>query len=147
MGLPGYPEPMTYSDEAHCADKRSAMTPQERLRIEPLTSGLHDWVPLAEVDSVIIDNHLTETLPAQQDLALQTIRSLVEDGLMEIGDLPNQGSRLIAWDVPLDAALTRISDRFLGHYDDTAMWGYSVWLGLTEAGERVAKELEQKTAD
>jgi hypothetical protein len=138
---------MTHSDEASRTDKRSAMTTQERLRAALLTSGLSDWVPLAEVDSIIIDNHLTETLPAQQDLALQIIRSLVEDGLMEIGDLPDQGSRLIAWDVPLDAALTRISDRFLGHYDDTAMWGYSVWLGLTEAGERAARELERKTAD
>ena len=138
---------MTHSDEARRAENRSAVDAQERLRTELLTSGLYDWVPLAEVDSIIIDNHLTETLPAQQDLTLQTIRSLVEDGLMEIGDLPSQGSRLLTWDVPLDAALTRISDRFIGHYDDTATWGFSVWLGLTEAGERVARELENRTAD
>lgn len=96
---------------------------------------------------MIIDNHLAETLPAQQDLALKTIRSLVEDGLMEIGDLPSKGPRLNAWDVPLYEALPRISDRFIGHYDDVAMWGYSTWLGLTDAGERVARELEGKAAD
>jgi hypothetical protein len=121
-------------------------TAQERLRKELLSSGLYDWVPLAEVDSIIIDNHLADTLPAQQDLALQTIRSLAEDGLMEIGDLPDKGDRIIPWNVSLDAALARISDRFVGHYEDTATWGFSVWLGLTDAGERVARKLEGKTA-
>jgi hypothetical protein len=66
---------------------------------------------------------------------------------MEIGDLPSQGSRLAAWNVSLDAALARVSDCFVGHYDDTAMWGFSIWLGLTDAGERVARDLEGKTAD
>jgi hypothetical protein len=135
---------MTEPDEARRTEDGTVATAKDRLRAQLLVSGLYDWVPLAEVDSVIIDNHLTETLPAQQRLALQTIRSLVESGLMEIGDLPSQGSRLVPWDVSLDVALTRISDRFVGHYDDTAMWGFSVWLGLTDAGERVARELERE---
>jgi len=135
---------MTQPGDARRVEGQASMTAQERLRKEVLTSGLYDWVPLAEVDSIIVDNHLTETLSARQDLALETIRSLAEDGLMEIGDLPGQGSRLIAWDVSLDAALAQISDRFVGHYDDTAMWGFSIWLGLTDAGERVARELEGK---
>jgi hypothetical protein len=117
---------MTEPDEARRTEDGTVATAKDRLRAQLLVSGLYDWVPLAEVDSVIIDNHLTETLPAQQGLALQTIRSLVESGLMEIGDLPSQGSRLVPWDVSLDVALTRISDRFVGHYDDTAMWGFSV---------------------
>jgi hypothetical protein len=61
----------------------------------------NDWVPLAEVDSIIIDNHLAETRPAQQDLALKTIQSLAEDGLMEIGDIPEEGDRVIPWNVSL----------------------------------------------
>ena len=138
---------MTQPDDARRGESQASITAQDRLRKELLTSGLYDWVPLAEVDSIILDNHLTETPSARQDLALNTIRSLVEDGLMEIGDLPSQGSRLVAWDVSLDVALARISDRFVGHYDDTAMWGFSVWLGLTDAGEHVARELEGKTAD
>jgi protein involved in temperature-dependent protein secretion len=137
---------MTQPDDAR-GESPASMTAQDRLRKEMLTSGLYDWVPLAEVDSIILDNHLTETLSARQDLALKTIRSLVEDGLMEIGDLPSQGSRLVAWGVSLDAALARISGRFVAHYDDAAMWGFSIWLGLTDAGERVARELEGKTAD
>jgi hypothetical protein len=138
---------MTESDKASRAEDQTVVTTKDRLRVQLLVSGLYDWVPLAEVDSMIIDNHLAETLPARQDLALQTIRSLVEDGLMEIGDLPSQGSKLVAWDISLHAALARISDRFVRHYDDTAIWGYSVWLGLTDAGERVARDMEGKSAD
>lgn len=96
---------------------------------------------------MIIDSHLTKSIPELQALALKTIRSLVEDGLMEIGDLPSQGRRLEVWDVSLDEALARISGRFIGHYDDVAKWGYSTWLGLTDAGERLARELKGKAAD
>jgi hypothetical protein len=123
------------------------VTAEDRLRAEILTSGLYDWVPLAEIDSIIIDNHLAKDLPAQQDLALKTIRSLAEDGLMEIGDLPSEGRRLEVWDVSLDEALERIRSRFVGQYDEMPAWGYSTWLGLTEAGERAARELEGKAAD
>ncbi len=64
---------------------------------------------------------------------------------MEIGDLPTQGSRLNAWKVSVDSALKKVSDRFIGHYDDPAIWGFSIWLGLTDAGERVARGLQGKT--
>src|SRR5271157_3298095 len=40
-----------------------------------------------------------------------------------------------------------MSDRFVGHYDDTAMWGFSIWLGLTDTGARVSRELEGKPTD
>ena len=35
--------------------------------------------------------------------------------------------------------MERLSDRFIGHYDDPMEWEYSIWLGLTQAGERAAK--------
>lgn len=66
---------------------------------------------------------------------------------MEIRDLPDKGPRLAAWDMSLDGALAQIRDRFVAHYEDTAMWGFSTWLDLTEAGERIARELERKTAE
>ena len=68
---------MTHSDGAGGADSRSAMTAQDRLRMELLTAALYDWVPLIEVKIDISQYKLAETLPAQQDLALQTIRSLL----------------------------------------------------------------------
>lgn len=74
---------MAQPDEARPAEDNTAMAAQDRLRSELLISGLYDLVPLAEVESVITRDNLAETLPAQQGLALQTVRSLVEDGLME----------------------------------------------------------------
>lgn len=138
---------MSQPNDARPDNSQPSVAAQGWLRNELLVRGLYDWLPLAEIDSVIIDNHLAENVPAQQDLALKTIRSLAEDGLMEIGDLPSKGPRLDAWNVTLDEALKRISERFIGHYDDVPAWGYSTWLGLTDAGERVARELDGEAAD
>jgi hypothetical protein len=36
--------------------------------------------------------------------------------------------------------MDRLHERFVGHYEPTS-WDYSICLGLTEAGRRVAEEL------
>jgi hypothetical protein len=133
---------MTQPDGARSAEDQSAKTAQDRLCKELLTSGLHDWVPLVEVITAIAHYNLADTLPAQQDLALQTIRSLVEDGLMEIGDLPGPDGKFPAWNLQLDAAMERVYDRFVRHYDDPTRWEFSIWLGLTDSGKRTAEALK-----
>jgi hypothetical protein len=133
-------------DEGRCAEKQKAMTAQDRLRAELLASGLYDWVPLAEVNTAITHYNLAETLAAQQDLALRTIRSLVEDGLMQIGDLPGPDGRFPAWDLPIDAAMERLYDRFVGHYSDPALWEFSIWLGLTDSGKWLAENRGSESA-
>jgi hypothetical protein len=136
---------MTDSDEARGADSRSA---QEQLRAKLLNSGLYDWVPLIEVKTKISHYHLAETLSAQQDLALQTIRSLLEDGLMQIGELPGpDDEEFPAWDLSIDAAMERLYDRFVRHYEDPELWEFCIWLGLTESGRRLAKNLGSGAAD
>jgi hypothetical protein len=132
---------MTHSDEARRAGNRSVSAAQERLRTELLTSGLHDWVPLIEVKTAITHYNLAETIPAQQSLALQTLRSLLEDGLMQIGDLPGTGENFPAWNLTVDAAMERVHDRFVRHYGDPEAWEFSIWLGLTESGKRLAENL------
>jgi hypothetical protein len=88
-------------------------------------------------------NHykLANTRPAQQSLALQTIRSLLEDGLMQVGDLPGPGETFPAWNLPIDAAMERLYDRFVRHNGDPDLWEFSIWLGLTESGKRLAEDL------
>ncbi|MCV7196792.1 hypothetical protein [Mycobacterium angelicum] len=115
------------------------MTPQQRLRAELLTSGLDDWVPLVEVETVINRASLADTLAAQQDLALRTIRTLLEDGLMQIGDLPGPGENFAGWGISIDAAMQRVYDLFIVNYDDRARWDLTIWLGLTPAGEQLAR--------
>jgi hypothetical protein len=82
---------------------------------------------------VITGEHLAATTAEQQELALCVVRSLIADGLMEVE----------GWDgVLLDEAMARIHDLFITHYDDPGNWAFAIWLRLTEAGKRVAKELE-----
>ncbi|MDI3315313.1 MAG: hypothetical protein QJR12_13905 [Mycobacterium sp.] len=138
---------MTQPDEARSTEYQTAMAAQDRLRTELLISGLYDWVPLAQVQSLITRDSLAETLPGQQDLALQTIRSLVADGLMEVGDLPGPGEKFSAWNLPIDAVMERVYDRFVRHYDDPTLWEFSIWLNLTDLGERIAKVLKANPAD
>jgi hypothetical protein len=112
----------------------------ERLRAELLISGLSDWVSLAEVQQVISHFQLADTDKERQDLTLRTIRSLLEDGLMQIGELPGPDGTFPAWE-PVELAIDRLHERFVGHYAERTSWDYSIWLGLTEAGRPVANAL------
>ena len=73
-------------------------------------------------------------------LTLRTIRSLLKDGLMQIGELSGPDGTFPAWE-PIDEAMDRLHERFVDHYAEPASWDYSIWLGLTEAGLPVAKAL------
>jgi hypothetical protein len=112
----------------------------ERLRAELLISGLSDWVSLAEVQQIISHFQLADTDSERQDLVLRTIRSLLNDGLMQIGELPGPDGKFPAWE-PIDVAMDRLRERYVDHYAEPASWDYSIWLGVTEAGRPVAKAL------
>jgi hypothetical protein len=138
---------MTNSEKADCADKRSATSTRELLRTKLLTSGLSDWIPLIEVNTAVTQYGRAETLSEQQRLALQTIRSLLEDGLVQIGDLPGPDGKFPAWDLTINAAMERVYDRFIHHYADPEIWEFSIWLGLTESGKRLAENLSSGGAE
>ena len=116
------------------------VTPQDRLRNQLLRDALSNALPMGRVTSLIAHDHLTETVAGQQDLALRTIRSLLEDGLMEIGDPKGGVGTLVAWDLSVDAAMKRVHDRFIGG-DDPAMRVPNFWLGLTCSGKDLAKAM------
>jgi hypothetical protein len=112
----------------------------ERLRAELLISGLSDWVSLAEAQQIISHFQLADTDSERQDLVLRTIRSLLNDGLMQIGELPGPDGKFPAWE-PIDVAMDRLRERFVGHYAEPTSWDHSIWLGLTETGRPAAKAL------
>jgi hypothetical protein len=116
----------------------------ERLRMELLSSGLSDWVSLAEVQQIVSHFELANTDEERQDLILRTIRSLLQDGLMQIGELPGPNEEFPVWE-PIDVAMDRLHERFVNHYAKPASWDYSIWLGLTEAGRKtVANALRRR---
>ncbi len=120
---------------------------QERLRTALLVSALSDLAPLVEVETAITHYQLCENVRAQQQLALQTIRSLLDDGLMRIGELPYPGEKFTGWDLSIDAAMERVYDLFVTHYNEPVLWEFRIWLGLTPAGERLAKQLRNQAKD
>ncbi|MDP7703001.1 hypothetical protein [Mycobacterium sp. TY815] len=138
---------MTQPDQDGHTESQPASTAQDRLRAELLTSALYDLVPLTEVESVIIHDNLAATLSARQELALRTIRSLLEGELMQLGDLPYPGEKFTGWDLSIDATMDRVYDLFVRHYDERALWDLTIWLGLTPAGERQAHRLRGEAAD
>src|SRR5690349_1529998 len=95
----------------------------ERLRAELLLSGLSDWISLAEVQKVISHFQLADTDTERQDLTLRTINSLLQDGLMQIGELPGADGRIPAWE-PIDVAMDRLRERFVDQYGEPASWDY-----------------------
>lgn len=122
-------------------DGKAEACEQDLLRRELMASGLEDWVSMAEVQQLASSLGLADADAARQKLVLATIRSVLEDGLMEIGDLPGEDGQFPAWDGSVDSLMVRLSDRFIRYYDEPAVWDYSIWLGLTDQGERVAKTM------
>lgn len=127
-------------DADMASDKQRDESRYECLRAELLTSGLSDWVSLAEVQQIISHFQLADSDTERQGLVLETIRLLLSEGLMQIGELPGKDGAFPAWE-PIDAAMDRLHERFVVHYNEPASWDYSIWLGLTDAGRKVAKEL------
>lgn len=72
---------------------------------------------------------------------MDTVRSLIEDGLMVIGNIEGESDeRVEPWDMSLDHAMARIHDEYVVHHDGRN-WVWRTWFALTERGERVAEAL------
>lgn len=122
--------------ESVVPDDALAVAARDKLRAGILLSGLADDVPLAQIESLITRDGLAKTVGAQQKLLLDTVRSLVVDGLVEFD----------GWDdLPPSDALTRVHDLFVNNYDDPGAWAFAVWLKLTEAGTRIANQLQDQS--
>lgn len=117
------------------------LTTQDRLRNQLLRDGLGDALAVDQVVSLISHDHLAETAPDQQELALQTIRSLLVDGLVDIGDSTDEAGRLVHWELPADTAVARVRDRFVEHDDQPPARTSGIRLSLTASGRDLAEAM------
>jgi hypothetical protein len=123
-------------------------TAQDTLRDDILASGHDDFVSMADVQACIFDGLLADLSIEQQQLVVDTVRSLLEDGLMELGDIPGRDDPgFKPWPGTVDEVMTRFVDRFVGHYDDPLEWQYSIWLNLTARGQQVSNDIVGKAPD
>jgi hypothetical protein len=111
-------------------------------RDEVLLRGLIDWVALERVHRRVARENAGEPLTVIQDKVLDLIRSLVTDGLFELGDLATEDNRFGEWSAPLDESIQRIRDVYVNEFDDDPEWWFFCWLKLTEKGRELAEAIE-----
>jgi hypothetical protein len=111
-------------------------------REEVLLRGLIDWVALERVHSIVAKENQNQPLATIHDKVLNLIRSLVTDGLFEIGGLSTSNGRFRAWDTTLDESIERVRDVYTSKFDDESAWWFSCWLDATEEGLQVAEAIE-----
>ena len=104
-----------------------------------------ECLSLAHVDHAA-RRMMPDSLTARQKLLMDTVRSLIDDGLMVIGNIDGgSDERVEPWDLSLDDAMARICDEYVVHHDDRN-WIWRTWFALTDSGEQAAQVLEAKTS-
>jgi hypothetical protein len=126
----------------------SETTAQAVLRNSILAGGRDDWVSMAEVRGCISRGRLADSASERQRLMLQTIRSLLQDGLVEVGDIPGPSDPgFLVWPGTLDDLMAGLTDRIVNQYVDPDLWEYSTWLNLTPKGHQASDDVVQQRAD
>ena len=121
------------------------MTTTGMIRDNLLLKGLGRPVPLNAIDWKVKQQNPSASDAQVQQETLETIRTLVDDGLFRLGDVNK--FRFVASKRPLDRSMHKISHRYVGHYDDPRRWMFSAWMKLTEKGQQLALSLEERAID
>jgi hypothetical protein len=121
------------------------MTTTEIIRDNLLLKGLGRPVPLNAIDWKVKRQNPSASDEQVQQETLDTIRSLVDDGLFRLGDVGKR--RFVPSKKSLDRSIDLISHRYVGHYDEPKRWMYSAWMKLTDKGQQVAQCLEERAMD
>ncbi|OBK38181.1 hypothetical protein A5658_26595 [Mycobacterium sp. 1245111.1] len=118
---------------------------QDTLRGDILAVGIEDFVSLAAVQGLIDDGDLADSASERQQLVVNTVRSMLEEGLVEVGVIPSPSSPgFKTWPGTVDEVMERFAERFVGHYEDRYEWAYKIWLNLTTKGREVSAAFEDE---
>jgi hypothetical protein len=114
---------------------------RDTLRGDILAVGVDDFVSMADVQGFIDDGGLADSAAERKRLVVDTVRSLLDDGLVEVGVIPSPSSPgFKTWPGSVDEVMMRFTDRFVGHHDDRQEWAYKIWLNLTAKGQQVSAD-------
>ena len=112
-----------------------------------LVRGSDDWVMLTELDWVVKSNATRYGVSldpsARISVGIEVLRRVIENGLMQPGDVIKEPPEFVTWDLSGPAALERIESgwRALG---ENLQMGDVCWLENTSAGDSHAEAvLEQ----
>jgi hypothetical protein len=101
-----------------------------------LTEGLDDWVPLLSVHFAAERLHPGLDEPALRKLVVETIESLLDHNMVEVGAVSDAGFR--PWSHSVDVVRQRLTEAF--ESNDEAAWSFAAWLRNTEAGDDHASQ-------
>ena len=117
--------------------RRPEITSQDGLRDCILRSGHRDFVSMADVQACIFEGKLNDFSAEHKQLVIDTIRSLLEDGLVEVGVIPGRNDPgFKPWPGTAEEVMTQFIERFIRHHDDRLQWQYSIWLNVTAKGRK-----------
>jgi len=111
---------------------------RDKARVELLSRGMADWVHLGEIHYQVEQDNPDFTVEQTQHATLETIRSLVRDGLFEVGDISGPNGRFATWDTPLEDSVECISATYIGQFADETAWIWRFWLSITDKGRHAA---------
>jgi hypothetical protein len=102
-----------------------------------LAAGVDDWVPLRAIDGLASRRNPTADDIELRRIAVDTIRELLANDLVEIGDVSDGG--FFRWEGSSDDWLRRIERVYesLG-LDERS---FAVWINNTEAGDEVGRQV------
>lgn len=110
-----------------------------------LMRGCDDWIQAAEVASVAIEVGGAESADKIRELSLRMIRQVVEQGLMELGDVDVAGEwaskeGFRKWDLPIQEALNRVAAKWTALGRNPNLWEIC-WLRNTDKGNELGEKL------
>jgi hypothetical protein len=102
--------------------------------------GCDDWVDACGVASVAIQIGHAKSAKEIRDLSLKIIHEVVQQGLMESGDLPEEGRRLKLWPVKPHECLDRVEREWNALGRNPTLWEIC-WFQNTDRGNALGEEL------
>ena len=108
---------------------------------ELVTGGADDWVMAAEIAWVAKSVGGAGDDESIRELSMRLIRRVIEEGLMEIGEVCDGG--FFEWGLPIGEAVER-ADRAWRDLDRAPNLGDVCWLENTEKGALLAEQVFER---
>ena len=104
--------------------------------------GIDDWIQASEVQSIAMEFGGADTVEKRRDLSLEIIRTLLREGLVEIGMVyAHEG--FVPWLSGVDESMQRIIREWSALPKGPNI-GDICWLNLTQKGEAAARALASR---
>jgi hypothetical protein len=107
-----------------------------------LVYGTIDWVELGQIHWCVKEVSPDVPIDLVQQRTLELIAELVRGGLVVVGSIDTGAYGFVAWECPVEEAVSRISAVYVDRFDDESAWEWFCLLELTRRGTVLARAIE-----